>query len=412
MSEQMPPEPEQPSTPPDQTLQADQPPVWLPQPPAPSAPPVPPVSIWSRIAAFVVLIAVVAAAAGAGIGWSIASAVSRHQVAQSAASPEAPIRAVNPGSGSSNGSSTGNRSVDAIVARVSPAIVDVNTTLGTGQAAGTGMLISSTGEILTNNHVVSGSTSITVTVQGRSQHYAAHVVGVNISQDVAVIQIDANVSGLPTVTFASSSTVNVGDTVVAIGNALGRGGAPHAESGQVTALDQTITASSGGSGGETLSGMIQSDALIYEGDSGGALVNTSGQVIGMITAGQAQGFRSSASDVGYAITSNHVLDNANRIRAHDQSADLTYGQVGFLGVSVRSATNGAVVTGVQPGSPAEAAGITAGSVITSLGGQAVTSSDTLGSAVRSHQAGDRVSVTWISSSGNHSATVTLAGVNP
>ncbi|HKW70405.1 MAG TPA: trypsin-like peptidase domain-containing protein [Candidatus Dormibacteraeota bacterium] len=405
MAEQRPPEQEPTSlNPPDQTLLPAQPPAWIPPPPAP---PAPPASVWSRIAAFVVLIAVVAAAAGAGIGWSIASAVSHRQVAQSTTSPQAPIQQVTP----SPGSSSNNSSIAAIVAKVSPAIVDINTTLGNGQAAGTGIIISPTGEILTNNHVVIGSTSITVTVQGRSQRYSAHVVGVNVSQDVAVIQIDANVSGLPTVTFANSSTLKVGDQVVAIGNALGRGGA-HAESGHITALDQTITASSGGSSAETLSGMIESDALIYEGDSGGALVNSSGQVVGMITAGQAQGFRSTASDVGYAISSNTAVGIVNRVRAQEQASDLTYGQVGYLGVSVRTATTGALVTSVQPGSPAESAGITVGSVIAKVGDSAVTSSDTLGTAVRSHRPGDHVAVTWANSTGTHTATVTLAGVNP
>src|SRR5207245_11524785 len=165
---------------------------------------------------------------------------------------------------------------DAIAAKVSPAIVDINTTVGSGQAAGTGMLVTSTGEILTNNHVVSGSTSITVVVQSRSQTYSAHVVGVDVAEDVAVIQLRPNVSGLPTVTIADSSSLKVGDTVVAIGNALGRGGAQPATQGHVTALDQTITASEGRSSSETLSGMIQSDALIYEGDSGGTLLNSSG----------------------------------------------------------------------------------------------------------------------------------------
>lgn len=410
MSEQGPPEPENGSpNPPEQPSVSAQPPAWMPPPAAQPAPPAAPGSVWSRIAAVAVLIAVVAAAGGAGIGWSIASAVNHRQVAQSTITPEAPIQQVTPRSGnSSNGSS----SVAAIVTKVSPSVVDVNTTLGTGQAAGTGMIISSTGEILTNNHVVIGSTSITVTVQGRSQHYSAHVVGVNVSQDVAVIQIDGSVSGLPTVRFADSSSVKVGDQVVAIGNALGRGGVPHSESGQVTALDQTITASTGGSNAETLSGMIQSDALIYEGDSGGALVNAAGQVVGMITAGQAQGFRSAASSVGYAIAANIAVGVVNQIRAHVQSSDLTYGQVGFLGVSVRNTETGARVTGAQAGSPAENAGITAGSVITRIGGTTIDSSDTLGIAIRSHKPGDQIQVTWTSSSVTHTATVTLAGVNP
>jgi len=381
-------------------------------------PPPAPVPLWNRIAAYIVLIAVVAAAAGAGIGWSLARATNP-QTAQSN-TPQSPIVAATP----NTGSVPGNTTADAIAAKVDPAIVDINTRIGTSSAAGTGMIISSSGEILTNNHVVTGSTSIKVTVQGRSQTYSAHVVGVDISQDVAVIQIDQNVSGLPTVTLANSSSLKVGDTVVAVGNALGQGGTPHATQGQITDLDQTITASTGGNSSETLNGMIQSDALIYEGDSGGALVNTAGQVVGMITAGQAQGFRSAASDVGFAIPSNTALDIVNRIRAHDQSSDLTYTQQGYMGVQVQTLdaasaaqlgvniSSGAVVTAVVPGSPAANAGIPRYAVITSVGGMAVTSTDTLGTAVKSHKPGDQVSVTWVTSSGTHTATVTLAGVNP
>ncbi|TMC52942.1 MAG: PDZ domain-containing protein [Chloroflexi bacterium] len=423
MSEQNPNETGAPPTPPEQNLLSPPgyegmgpSPAWMAAPP-PQAP-----SLWHRIAAFVVLIAIVAAGAGAGIGWSLARVVNNRPVAQATTTPgETPIQPVSPSANPSAGSST---TADAIAAKVDPAIVDINTVVGTGQAAGTGMIISSTGEILTNNHVVSQSTSITVTVQGRSQTYTAHVVGVDISQDVAVIQIDSNVSGLPTVTFANSSSVQVGDTVVAIGNALGQGGTPPASQGTVTALDQTITASEGGGQSETLNGMIQSDAVIYEGDSGGALVNTSGQVVGMITAGQAQGFRSSASNIGFAVASNTALSVVNRIRAHEQASDLTYGQLGFLGVQVQNLdstsaaqlglklSSGALVVAVTSGSPAQAAGITRSSVITNVGGSAVTSTDTLGTAIKSHLPGEKVSVTWVDQGGSHTATVTLAGVNP
>jgi S1-C subfamily serine protease len=277
------------------------------------------------------------------------------------------------------------------------------------------MIISSTGEILTNNHVVTGSTSISVTVQGQSQTYSAHVVGVNVSKDVAVIQIDQSVSDLPTVTFADSSSVHVGDAILAIGNALGQGGTPRVTQGHVTALDQTITAGTGQNDSETLSGMVQSDAVIYEGDSGGAFVNSSGQVIGMITAGQAQGFRSSASDVGYAVSSDNAVAQANRIRGHETGSDLTYGQVGYLGVSVsaQAGVSGALVVGVQSGSPAAKAGIGAGSVITGIAGTSVASADELGTAIKSHQAGERVSVSWTTQDGSRrTADVTLGAVNP
>ena len=404
---------------PDQSLQPEPnpgepqlpPPAWAPGPPQRD-------SVWTRLAAFIVLIAVVAAAAGAGIGWSLARAVNSNQSAANT-SPESPIRATAPNTGASGST------MEQIAARVDRAIVDINTTLGNGTAAGTGMIISSNGEILTNNHVVSGSTSISVTVQGRSQTYSAHVVGVNTSQDVAVIQIDQSVSGLTTVAIADSSSLKVGDTVIAIGNALGQGGTPHVTSGQVTSLDQTITASEGGNSSETLTGMIESDAPIYEGDSGGALVNASGQVVGMITAGQAQGFRSAGSEVGYAIASNTALGVVNRIRAHDQASDLIYGQVGYLGVAVQSldasaaqqlgldVTSGALVSATPAeGTPAAKAGITRFSVIVKLGGRDVTDTNSLGVAVRSHRPGDTVSVTWINSSGSHTANVTLGAVNP
>ena len=386
-------------------------------PPVYGPPPAPAESVWNRIAAYVVLIAIVATAAGVGIGFTLARAVTSHQVAQSTSQPESPITPATPGSA--------NGDTKAVAAAVSPSIVDINTTLGNGQAAGTGMLISPTGEILTNNHVVTGSTTIRVDVEGRSDAYSAHVVAVNVSKDIAVIQIDQAVSGLPTVTFADSSSLKVGDTVITLGNALGQGGAPHVTQGQVTDLDQTITASEGGGSSETLTGMIQSDAVIYEGDSGGALVNTSGQVVGMITAGEARGFRSSASDVGYAIPSNTAIAVVNQIRGNEQASDLTYGQVGYLGVAVQTldqfgasqlglnVSSGALVTAnPAQGTPAAAAGITRGSVITKLGDSAVTSSDTLGTAVRSHKPGDSVSITWVSPTGTHSANVTLAGVNP
>ena len=416
--------PEQPTMEPQQPADSLPPPAYAggmgATPPwAPVPQPPPPGSVWSKLAAFVVLVAVVAAAAGAGLGWSLARVVISGQQSANATTPESPISAATPATGS------GNTSGNSVAAKVDPAIVDINTTLGNGQAAGTGMIISSNGEILTNNHVVTGSTSISVTVQGRSQSYSAHVVGVDVSRDVAVIQIDQGVSGLPTVKFANSSSLQVGDAVIAIGNALGQGGAPHVETGHITALDQTITASEGGGTTETLDGMIQSDAVIYEGDSGGALVNSAGQVVGMITAGQAQGFRSSASTVGYAIASNAARSVVNRIRAHEIASDLTYGQVGYLGVAVQSmdasaarqlglnVTSGALVTATPAeGSPASDAGISRYSVITRVGNSDVTSADSLGTAVKSHQPGDTVSVTWVNSGGTHTANVTLGGVNP
>ena len=389
---------------------------------APAPPPAPPVdnSLWHRLAAGVVVLAVIAAAAGAGIGWSLGRTINTHtptaQVTQPTTQSEAPLQPASPSIG-------GSLNAAAIAAKVDPAIVNINTVVGSSQAAGTGMIISSTGEILTNNHVVDGSTSIQVTIAGRSQPYAAHVIGAARSADIAVIKVDG-VSGLPTVSFASSSSVNIGDAIVALGNALGRGGAPDVSQGHVTALDQTITASEGSGKSEQLSGMIQSDATIYPGDSGGPLVNASAQVIGMITAGNVQGFRSSASNVNYAIASDTLLSVANQIRSGQASASIIYGQVGYIGVNAEtidantasqlglSVSAGALVRSVVSGSPAAAAGITRNSVITSAGGVTVTGIDSLGTAIRAHKPGERLSVTWVNQAGTHTATLTLGGVNP
>jgi S1-C subfamily serine protease len=159
--------------------------------------------------------------------------------------------------------------------------------------------------------------------------------------------------------------------------------------------------------------MIQSDASIQPGDSGGAIVNSSGQVVGMITAGDVQGFRSQTSTVNYSIPTDTAISYVNKIRSGAASADIIYGQVGFMGVSVRnSTTGGAQVVTVQPGSPADSAGVTPGAVISKVGGTTITDSASLGTAIRSHKAGDKVSVTFTDQRGTHTTTMTLAGVNP
>ena len=402
---------------------------WM--PPAPAAPDN---SLWHRIAAGVVLAAIIAAAAGAGVGFSLAHAIDqRTTTAQTSAQPEgsatnqtpqtqtpqAPIVPANPGSGSQAPVSL---DPAAVAAKVDPAIVDVNTIIGSSQAAGTGQIISSSGEVLTNNHVVDGSSSIQVTVVSDGQTYTAHVIADDPSADIAVIQMEG-ASGLPTVTFASSSSLRVGQSVVALGNALGDGGAPRATSGSVTGLDQTITASEGGGKSEQLNGMVQSDATIWPGDSGGPLVNAASQVVGMITAGEAQGFRSTSSNVAYAIPSDTILTIVNEIRAGQSNPDISYGQVGYIGVSARTmdaqlaaqlglnVSSGALVETVVPGGAAAGAGIARLSVITRVGDSTISTIDDLGTAVRSHKPGEKVSVTWVDQNGTHTTTVTLGGVN-
>jgi S1-C subfamily serine protease len=288
-------------------------------------------------------------------------------------------------------------------------VVDINVVLGSRgeQAAGTGMILTSNGEVLTNRHVVEGETSMTVTVPASGRTYAAHVVGVATNTDVAVVQMDG-ASGLATVRTASSG-VSVGDDVVGVGNAGGDGGTPSAAPGQVTGVDQSITATDqGGSDPEYLTGLIETDAAIQPGDSGGPLLNTSDQVVGMDTAGSQRG-----GPDGYAIPIGTALAAARQIEAA-RGASAGQGSTqqarsAYLGVELQDGLGGVQVVGVIPGSPASAAGLAAGDTITSIAREPVQSVSDVASVLSSLSPGQRVGLTWVDQYGqSDSSTATLA----
>ena len=249
----------------------------------------------------------------------------------------------NTGSGSSGSSgSSGPSDVNAIASKVDPGLVDINTTLGyqQEQAAGTGIVLSSNGVILTNNHVIDGATSISVTDIGNHKTYTASVVGYDRTKDIAVLQLH-NASGLQTATLGNSSNASVGEDVVGIGNAGGTGGTPSAVGGTVTALNQSITASDDGDGtSEQLSGLIETNADIQPGDSGGSLVNTSGDVLGMDTAASAgtsfQYNGQSSGTQGFAIPIDTALSIAKTIEAGSGSSTVHIGETAFLGVEINA----------------------------------------------------------------------------
>jgi S1-C subfamily serine protease len=391
--------------------------LQLAPPPAPAAasPQMSP-NFTRRLIAAIVAAVILATGGGVGAGWALAGFISsRSHPTQAHVQTVQPVQ-------QSTSSGSSNLDINSITRKVSPAIVDINTVIqtasGSAAAAGTGLIITSSGNVLTNNHVVEGSVSIKVRIQGKSGTYSATVIGVDPTDDIAVIHVNG-VSGLPTVAIADSSTVTIGDTVYALGNALGLGGAPRVTQGSVTALDQTITASDNGAQAEQLTGMIQSDAEISPGDSGGALVNSAGQVVGIITAGQAQGFRSIATTIAFAIPSSKAVDIANRILAGQAGNGIFIGPVGYLGVSVQtldatsaaqlglSISSGAYVRTVVAGSPAEHAGMTAGSVITRVNSAVVDSATTLGDALHQYKPGDQVNITWVAGNATHTANITL-----
>jgi len=418
-------------------------------PTAPAGPPTPP---WHRSKVKVAMAGTLALALGLG-GFAIGDAVGNHAVTGNgtAASGSSPIGQFNwsdpfgNGSGGNGGNgSSGNGSgglgsgglgdggfgggsgnggsgngnggcgsgADTGTTRQateaeSVGVVDITTVIDYGQAeaAGTGVVLTSNGEILTNNHVVDGATKITVTVVSTGQSYTGNVVGTDATDDVAVVQL-ANASGLSTAKL-SSGTASVGDAVTAVGNAGGTGGTPSAAPGHVTALDQSLTASDeSGSNPEQLTGMIQVDADIQAGDSGGPLYNSSGEVAGIDTAASSG---QTSSPVGFAIPIAKATSIADRIESGEDSATIQHGAPAFLGVQLaQDATGGATISGVVDGSPAAEAGLQAGDTVTAVGGTTVDSADALSSTLAKHNPGDQVQITWVDSTGStHSATITL-----
>jgi S1-C subfamily serine protease len=327
----------------------------------------------------------------------------------------------------SGGTSTGNGAegagapsdVAAIAAKVDPALVDINSTFSyqSAQGAGTGIVLTSNGEVLTNNHVIDGATKISVTDVGNGKTYGATVVGYDPVHDIAVLQLQ-DASGLQTAKLADSSQAAVGESVVAIGNAGGTGGTPSSAGGSITALSQSITASDDLDGtSEQLSGLIETNADVQPGDSGGSLVNSAGQVIGMDTAASDGLSFQSAETQGYAIPIDQALATAQQIEAGGGSSDVHVGETALLGVLVSASgdevTAGADVSAVVSGDPAADAGLAAGDVITSLGGQSVASGSALSRALISYHPGNRVQIGWTDTSGqSHTASVTLGSGPP
>jgi len=291
-------------------------------------------------------------------------------------------------------------------------VVDIDTRLGydNGRAAGTGMIITSAGKVLTNAHVIRGATTIKITVVTTGRTYDATVLGSDRSRDVALLQIEG-ASGLDTVKLGDSGALSTGDPVTAVGNAGGEGGIPSVSPGTITALDQTITVGEPGSGeiGQ-LSGLIQTDAVLEPGDSGGPMYDAEGVVIGISTAADTgRGYQ--AGRESYAVAIDTAESIAEQISAGQGSSTIQIGIRGFLGVQLldSAGAGGAVIDSVLDGTPAADAGLRSGDVITAVGGQRVESQDGLSARLHGHQPGDEVEITWTDGAGvTRQATVTLA----
>ncbi|SEI92294.1 S1C family serine protease [Demequina mangrovi] len=303
----------------------------------------------------------------------------------------------------------------------STGIVLIDTVLGyqDAEAAGTGMVLSSDGLVLTNNHVISGSTEIEVTVAATGETYSATVIGTDAEDDVALLQLDG-ASGLTTITLDDDG-VAIGDSVTAVGNAEG-GGVLMAADGSVTDLESTVTtAAEYSTESETLDGMIQFAADVVGGDSGGALIDDEGEVVGMTTAASS----GLATTIAFAVPIEDALAIVDQIQAGDESDGVTLGYGAFLGIGLASdagigvtsdgrlgvvtSNDGAEIGYVFADTPAADAGLAAGDVITAVDGVAVADGDELSAALAEHDPGDTVTLTWTDAAGaTQSATVTLA----
>ena len=387
--------------------------AWTPPGYPPPPPPPPPAPSRSRTRRTASLAGIAALAAAAVLGVSIANGTtSTNGTGSTAAAGQLPTDP-NSGTGGQTGPSTtppGNGNTSVRTGEASQAqmvgVVDIYTKLKYqgAAAAGTGMVIDSDGYILTNNHVIEGSTTIRVVVISTGKSYTATVVGTAPTEDIAVLKL-ANASGLQTANLGDSDSVKVGDAVTGVGNAGGSGGVPSAASGTVTSLNETITASDEtGTDSEQLTGVIVTSAPIQSGDSGGPLFNADNEVIGMDTAASTGG-----RTAGFAIPIKKALGIAKQIRSGVETTVIHIGYPAFLGVSVKNAAGkGALVATTEPGLPADKAGIVGGDVITALNGTAVTSRDSLRAAIAKVDPGDTVSITYVDANGaSHTTQATL-----
>ena len=294
-------------------------------------------------------------------------------------------------------------SIPKLVNRVQPSVVSIDVKGSGEEDQGTGMIITSNGLVVTNNHVIAAavqSGTITVTRTGSTKSIPAVLVGTNPIDDVALIKIEG-VSNLPTVTFGNSNALVVGDAVVAIGNALGlAAGTPTVTSGIVSALGRTVTAGTSTST-ETLDNMIQTDAAINPGNSGGPLLDSSGDVVGMNTAVAgtlADG--TNAQNIGFAIPAATIESLLTSLKAGESVVN----HGAFIGVEITSMnaelqaeygftiSSGAVVMSVIAGTGAAAGGVKQGDIIVGINGTAITSAQDVSSVISALKPGDVIAL--------------------
>jgi S1-C subfamily serine protease len=411
-----------------------------------------------RRSRFLVYALVAVLAAGLGAGAAVGLNSGGHSSSTGVSSNDVPAPHNNaPGGGS------GSLSQQSVAAKVEPGVVDIDAAIqysGGTSSEGTGMVINAGGLVLTNNHVINGARFIRATLVTTGRTYTARVVGYDATQDVALLQLQG-ASRLKAVAMGNSSQVTLGTPVLAIGNAGGQGGLPALAPGIINSLGKTITPTDESTGTtETLHGMLQTNADIVSGDSGGPLANAAGQVIGMDTA-NASSSQGSSDVLGYAIPINTALWVARQIATGQGSGGIQVGVPGFLGVlvpqsasanprqqaqqqqqqgggsyggadgqgprgqgcvnsntdtlvpsAIAPVSTGALVDGVLCGTAAAAAGLASGDVITTVNGQAITTPSSLTMTMSKFRPGAHVRIDWVNTNGQRKAGTVTLGAAP
>jgi S1-C subfamily serine protease len=363
-------------------------------PPAPGVPPKPPTrpapsgrARWPLVVA-VGATALVAATAGLVIG----AAIDDEEAPAAGAIPTVAINA-EPGA---------RLPVRAVAEAVGPSVVTISADVQQGRSVGTGVIVSADGEILTNAHVVDGATEVRVRLPGETEPTEAELLASDVGNDLALLRIDAE--GLPPVRFAPSAEVGLGDEVLAIGFALDLDGEPTVTLGIVSAVDRTIITEDGGA----LDGLIQTDAAISSGNSGGPLVDTGGRIVGINTAVARGDFVTAATNVGFAISSDEVSSVLADLR---EATEGSARPEGYLGITLNERTDGgqgALVADVEADSPADEVGIEAGDVVISVDGAVTDGRAGVIAAIRDHEPGDEVAVVVVRDGEQRTFDVTLA----
>jgi S1-C subfamily serine protease len=294
-------------------------------------------------------------------------------------------------------------------------VIETNLAYQNAAAAGTGIVLTSSGRILTNNHVIAGATTIRVVVPKTTHTYTARVAGYDTKADVAVLQLQ-KASHLKTVTTDNASNLKLGARITAVGNAGGTGRLTSSR-GNVTGLNRSITVQGDNGTTEQLSGLIETNAALQPGDSGGPLLNGAGRVVGMDTAASSSSPFASASRDGYAIPIGKATTIAKQIVSGKSSATVHIGATAFLGVQLGNSSSfggqGATIVGVVPGAPAAAVGLVPGDVIIAVAGRAVSGPSDIAPIILTHKPGDKVTITYSDATGqSQSTSVTLASGPP